>query len=218
MQKTAGRLFGQAFLSLILLFALAHLVVIKNNILMFALPVLVVLLLLSTIGLATYKKGGDRLLFTAFLLHTLNVLVLWFLYDSFYIVLLLVSLLGLLISRPNCSRKVKVCDDCTCESMAPTVSTPPPQKVVDGKVVEAAVEAKERAEPKEHAGKTPSNTSTQSVKATFTPGKYVASKRSNVYHEPRCDWAKKIKKDRRVWFVSREEALNKGYKKHDCVK
>lgn len=55
-------------------------------------------------------------------------------------------------------------------------------------------------------------------KATFSPGKYVASKRSNVYHEPKCEWAKKIQKERRLWFASREEALDKGYKKHDCVK
>ena len=52
--------------------------------------------------------------------------------------------------------------------------------------------------------------------ATFSPGKYVASARSNLYHEPKCEWAKKIKKDRRLWFTEKEEAWQKGFKAHNC--
>lgn len=50
-----------------------------------------------------------------------------------------------------------------------------------------------------------------------SPGKYVASKSSNVYHEPKCDWAKKIKKDRQLWFPDKKDAQKKGYRKHSCV-
>jgi methylphosphotriester-DNA--protein-cysteine methyltransferase len=52
----------------------------------------------------------------------------------------------------------------------------------------------------------------------FVPGKYIASKSSNVYHEPKCDWAKKIHKSRQLWFASKEEAWEKGFKAHSCVK
>jgi hypothetical protein len=55
------------------------------------------------------------------------------------------------------------------------------------------------------------------TKAAFKPGKYVASQRSNIYHEPKCDWAKKIHPSRRVWFASKEDAWEKGYKSHECV-
>ena len=53
--------------------------------------------------------------------------------------------------------------------------------------------------------------------AYHSPGKFVASKRSNIYHAPKCDWAKKIKKERRKWFNSKEEAWEQGYKAHSCV-
>ena len=62
-------------------------------------------------------------------------------------------------------------------------------------------------EPKEPAKST----------VSFTPGKYVASKMGNTYHEPKCEWAKKIAKSRRVWFTSKDEAWEKKYKAHSCV-
>ena len=56
------------------------------------------------------------------------------------------------------------------------------------------------------------------VKAKHSPGKYIASSYSNVYHEPKCEWAKRISVKRRVWFKDKREATNKKYKKHSCVK
>tara|TARA_Y100000310_G_scaffold89923_1_gene87130 strand:+ start:82334 stop:82870 length:537 start_codon:yes stop_codon:yes gene_type:complete len=54
-------------------------------------------------------------------------------------------------------------------------------------------------------------------KVLHSPGKFVASKRSNIYHTPKCEWAKKIKTERRMWFKSKEDAWEKGLKKHQCV-
>ena len=56
------------------------------------------------------------------------------------------------------------------------------------------------------------------VNVTYDPGKYVASKNSDYYHAPKCDWAKKIKKERQVWFKDLEEAKKKGYRAHECAK
>ena len=55
------------------------------------------------------------------------------------------------------------------------------------------------------------------VVETYTPGKYVASKTGSVYHAPKCDWAKKIKENKQVWFDSEKEAKKK-YKPHSCIK
>jgi len=55
------------------------------------------------------------------------------------------------------------------------------------------------------------------VNVTYDPGKYVASKNSDYYHAPKCDWAKKIKKERQVWFNNLEETKKKGYRAHECV-
>lgn len=50
------------------------------------------------------------------------------------------------------------------------------------------------------------------------PGKYVASKTGTTYHAPKCDWAKRIKKQNMVWFDDDKEAKKQGYKRHDCLK
>lgn len=56
----------------------------------------------------------------------------------------------------------------------------------------------------------------ETVYTNFEPGKYVASKTGSSYHIPKCDWAKKIKKDNQVWFDDEKEA-KKNYKAHSCV-
>ena len=60
--------------------------------------------------------------------------------------------------------------------------------------------------------------SEEKVEKSFKPGKYIASKTGTKYHAPKCDWAKKVKKKNAVWFDSKEEAKNAGYKNDDCVK
>ena len=74
-----------------------------------------------------------------------------------------------------------------------------------------------RPERKKVAEEQPSSIIIEEPKTNFSPGRYVASSRSNIYHEPRCDWAAKIEPSRRVWFDSKEEAWEKGFKKHTCV-
>ena len=58
----------------------------------------------------------------------------------------------------------------------------------------------------------------EEVKKTYKPGKYIASKTGSKFHAPKCDWAKKIKKERRLWFPEKKDAQKKGYRKHSCVK
>ncbi len=58
----------------------------------------------------------------------------------------------------------------------------------------------------------------KTIKKTFKPGKYVASKTGTKYHSPKCDWAKRISKKNRVWLRDKAEARKKGYKKCSCVK
>ena len=55
------------------------------------------------------------------------------------------------------------------------------------------------------------------MQKTFTPGKFVASKKANKFHSPKCDWAQRIDKDNQVWFNSKEEAKSKGFEADRCV-
>ncbi len=55
------------------------------------------------------------------------------------------------------------------------------------------------------------------IEKTFTPGKFIASKKANKFHSPKCDWARKISKSNQVWFNSGEEAKAKGFEADKCV-
>jgi predicted membrane protein len=56
------------------------------------------------------------------------------------------------------------------------------------------------------------------VRKSFSPGRFVASRLGRQYHKPRCDWAKNIRKENRLWFATAEEAEKKGYTRHTCLK
>ena len=55
------------------------------------------------------------------------------------------------------------------------------------------------------------------VEKSFKPGKYIASKSGTKFHAPKCDWAKKVKKENAVWFDSKEDAEKAGYKADACI-
>lgn len=57
----------------------------------------------------------------------------------------------------------------------------------------------------------------KTVKKTFKPGKYIASKTGVKFHAPKSEWGKKIKKKNAVWFNSKEEAKKAGYKPGDGI-
>ncbi len=58
----------------------------------------------------------------------------------------------------------------------------------------------------------------KAVEKSFKPGKYIASRTGKKFHAPKCDWAKKVKKENAVWFDSKEDAMNAGYSADYCIK
>jgi len=48
-------------------------------------------------------------------------------------------------------------------------------------------------------------------------GMFVASKNSNIYHSPDCQYAKRINNENKIFFNSAEEAKERGYSPHSCV-
>lgn len=60
-------------------------------------------------------------------------------------------------------------------------------------------------------GREVKNAQTASVVGAQT-GKYVASKSGTAYHLPACPGAAKIKDSNKIWFETREEAEERGYK------
>ena len=152
------------------------------------------LALFMVLALSGYlSKRGERVFFIFFSLYALNLILLWYFVGVLYVILLVLSLAGFFLAFPPSAMPPLPLPSKPKESPpephSQVFDAPPPEK------------------------KTPPE-----KKVSFSPGKYLASKMGNTYHEPKCEWAKKIAKERRVWFVSKEEAWEKKYKAHGCVR
>ncbi len=153
-----------------------------------------VLAVLTAIAVAGFRRGwGNAVITGVLLLYLANLLLIWLFKGELYVVLLLLSLLGVLLGIASLTWKAS------------------PQEQTEAKAAGHGVQ-----QPVPGASKTVQGIS-KSVSTTFTPGKYVASKTSNYYHAPTCEWAKKIMKSRQIWFQDKKEAWEKGLKKHGCV-
>ena len=51
-----------------------------------------------------------------------------------------------------------------------------------------------------------------STQAPDPRGTYIGSKSGSAYHYPWCPGAQKIKEENKIWFATKEEAVQKGYK------
>lgn len=194
------------------------------------------LVLLGFIGAG--KKWGQNLFFTVFLFSLLNLVVgWWFLRGTFFGFLVVIAVFGLILSiikknpksvkksiveevrsigfdEPKDSKVEKVAEAKVIKLKRKT--DPKAETVAEAKIVKLKTYPKSVKDKKDQTEKKTSSIVSSPIVKHF-PGKFVASKNSNVYHAPKCEWAKKIAKTRRLWFASQEEAWEKGYKGHTCI-
>ncbi|MBS3123072.1 hypothetical protein J4437_00395 [Candidatus Woesearchaeota archaeon] len=219
---------------LILLLLLAEVIIVRNlngwalGLELFGLLVLVTLFL---IGIVNYYSRGERAFFLFFLLFLSNVVLLWLFRGKLYVILLFLALCGLLFSFFETSAKQKVQQEEQREKLTDKLKYSGPYSEVFP-ATEIIHETEEKSvendkdyldltntEQNKTEGKTTERTvsAKKGVKKVFSPGKYVASKFGNTYHEPKCEWAKRIKSYKQVWLESKEIAWEKGFKAHKCV-
>jgi len=210
-EKGFGKLFVYAIILVLLFFGMIRIFINSTgNFFNLELLGFLFLLLLALIGFIGYVKvWGERVLFFVFLFYLVNLVLVWRYTDGISFLLLFLALIGFLIAVPK-----KVCSSCEPESevaseVVSVASEEPHSEVFDVSGVEVEEEPVVKV-TKKVAAKKPA--------VKHSPGKYVASNMSNVYHEPKCEWAKRIKSDRLIWFKDKREATNKKYKKHICVK
>ena len=225
MARSKLKLCIYAVLLLVLLFSLINILVPLGGY-PFILEFLGLLLLvvLSVIGFAGYSRHwGERAFFFVFLLYLGNLLLIWYFLEALYVVLLVIALIGFLLavpragsvssSRPQGSGKGRYPGH--MEKVPVEKSAVPYSEVFEPENTKA--EARLAEKKSEKSLEKSEKKVEKNVETTFTPGKFVASRQSNTYHFPRCDWAKKIYKARQVWFKSKEEAWEKGYRAHSCI-
>lgn len=136
-------------------------------------------------------RWGERVIFFFYLINLANLAFLGYIQQIVHLLILLTSLIGFILSLIRKERKEE--------------PQPKPESIIQDVLpkTESILEETEKS-------------TKPIIKEDFKPGKFVASQNSTYYHQPRCDWAKKINRKRRVWFYSKEEAEEKGYKLHNC--
>lgn len=163
------------------------------------------LLLLTLFAFFGYTRAwGERIFFFIFLLYMLNLVSVWYFKGPLYLILLFLAILGFILAFPKKCQK--------------TAFTAKDLREPHSEIFDVPAEDFDESAGRKTAEKTvPKSAAAKTAATKYSPGKFVASKASNTYHEPKCDWAKKIKKHRLIWFKSKEEAWEKGYKAHSCV-
>ena len=201
--KSKGKLFIYGLITIVLLFGLIK-IFINGSGSFFYLEALgfVVLALFSLLGFIGYNSGwGEKMFFTTFTLYLVNLILVWYFNNQLWLTLVIISIIGFLLAIPKKESRSKQVDD----SFKPAVEVYDQEP--HSQVFDPVEEFKESA------------VTSKTAKTTrHSPGKFVASSNSNIYHAPKCEWAKKIKKERRVWFKEKTDAWEKGYKAHGCVK
>ncbi len=188
-EKSLGKFFVYCGLILILFLVMIPVIFsFKGKLIRVEVLVLLFLMLLSLVGFAGYRKSwGEKALFFMFLTVLGNIVFVRYFTSKLFMLPLFLALVGFLMALPKREEK---------------------------REFEEAEDKEERLEPYSEVFE---EEKPAKVKTEFSPGKYVASKMGSVYHEPKCEWAKKIVEERRIWFKDKREAQRKKYKAHKCV-
>lgn len=197
-EKSFGKFFVYCGLILIFLLVMVQIVFsfggkfLKGELLM-----ILFLMILSLVGIFGYtKRWGERVLFFVFLLGLANLVFIWYLTKDIFMLPMFLVMVGFLMSLP----KPMIEEDGNNHNHSETFDV---EEYGNSEEEEPKIEVIEDKKTE--------------TKKEFEPGKYVASKMGSVYHEPKCNWAKKIVKDRQVWFNDKKEAQKQKYKPHNCV-
>ncbi|MBI2662064.1 hypothetical protein HYX11_01250 [Candidatus Woesearchaeota archaeon] len=223
LEKSFQKLLFNSIILILLFFGLITIITpIDGKFMQLELLGFILLLILTLFALFNYHHPrGDFYFYIIFLCYILNLLALWYVNKTFYLSLTFLSLAGFFFSIPHNTSKPKTQKPQPSHNFIfeenPSIPKPELAKTKIAKTPKQDTTIFTNFEqPKETKKITPSPKTNPSVK--HIPGKYVASKRSNTYHEPRCEWAKKISESHRLWFKAKEQAWEKGYKAHECVR
>lgn len=210
MAKGTFRFLISSLLVIILLLGLLK-VIFSYSGLLFKLEVvgLVIITFISLIGLTFSKdRAGAGFLFMVGLLATINFLLITLIGRAMHGWLFVVAVLLLLVNLfPGKKERIKKVQKDNIKEMDEQENEFDHSQVFDP--------------VKKNTKEVANTTNTVPLKSQSTKkssGRFVASKRSSIYHSPKCEWAQKINPERKLSFQTKEDAWEKGYKAHDCVK
>ncbi|MDP3764914.1 MAG: hypothetical protein Q8R04_00220 [Nanoarchaeota archaeon] len=202
MEKPSISFFAMGF---ILLFVLISFIIIVFDLHRFAFvfELMLLMIFIFLIAFAMFviyhkKKWGWTIIgatLVLLLLNTFFVLLLTKTLETAEITTIFFSVVGLAITLLNLRESSKQSDDTEIEEHY--------EKAKDYYPYIDKMEPEEIKEP--------------NIEKTFTPGKFIASKKANKFHIAKCDWAKRISKSNQLWFNSEQEAKAHGFEADQCV-
>lgn len=201
MSNARGLLVILSFFLAMLLLALIKIIIPQTGISLYLeLFGLIFLMFLAALAYLGFPEKWSRLLFaTVFILYAVNLLVMWIFKDTLYVVLLVTSLIGVLLSLMPAHHPQKSHH-----------SAQPDHSIMYSATGESAAQKVAQLSQDD-------NSSPSTLNTTHSPGKYVASVKGKFFHEPKSEWAQKISRKNRVWFHSKSQAQAAGYKPHKSV-
>jgi len=181
----------------------------------FILELIILFLFLISSIIITYNLCYNRkivwlmsLLFFAAYLINITFLYFYSQNQALFVLLILTTIIGFIMSIENIEGKTKVKSKYEKEIIREAEELTKAEKELPDLVVEEVKPSKQFVETK-----------IKKKKITKKPLKrYVASRKGVNYHELNCRWAKKILQKRKIFFKNRKEAEEEGFKPCECVK
>lgn len=174
-------------------------------------------LALAMFMLYSSKKGSMGLAGGVLILLLLNVFVIVLITGKIGIAAILTALFsaaGLAVAALNAGSRI---DEPEGESSEEEHYDKPKYYYSYAGKMEANQESKEELKHEIKSEIKSELKSEEKIAKVFTPGKYVASRKANKFHSPKCDWALRISKPNQVWFNSKDEAQKQGFEADKCV-
>jgi len=193
------------------------------NIKDFFVPELLVLLLfLISAVIITYNLYNQRrtawimsLFFFAAYLINITFLYFYSQNQALFVLLILTTIIGFIISIENIKGKIKAKSAYEKEILREAEELTKAEKYFEEKTPDIVVE---EVKPSEHFTETRVKKPEKKKTAIKSLKGYVASRKGINYHDPKCRWARKILPKRKVWFKDRKEAEEEGLKPCKCIK
>ncbi|OIO63787.1 hypothetical protein AUJ83_00695 [Candidatus Woesearchaeota archaeon CG1_02_33_12] len=155
------------------------------------------------------------LLFFAAYLINITFLYFYSQNQALFVLLILTTIIGFIISIENIKGKIKAKSAYEKEILREAEELTKAEKYFEEKTPDIVVE---EVKPSEHFTETRVKKPEKKKTAIKSLKGYVASRKGINYHDPKCRWARKILPKRKVWFKDRKEAEEEGLKPCKCIK
>jgi len=179
---------------------------------------LVLLLFLISAVIITFNLYHQRrtawimaLLFFAAYLINITFLYFYSQNQALFVLLILTTVIGFIISIENIRGKTRVKSEYEKEIIHEAEELTKAEEELPDLIVE-------EVKPSKHIIKTEIKKPKKRKISKKPLKKYVASRKGVNYHELNCRWARKILPKRKIFFKNRKEAEEEGFKPCECVK